>query len=324
MGSRAIEVYDGAPESKPCRYGDPFAPLPTSWVLCGPTGSGKTMGMLNLVLKFYKDMFDRIWIVSPSIKLDPQYKVLRDRLDKFCDQKKEPLYMEDWDHAAIGKILDTQREIVESCRKRKVAAPHVLLILDDMGDYTDLMQARKGAKIGGSWMTTLATKGRHFQVSWLVTCQKFNQIGRIIRSNARNLLVWRQRNAKEVESLCEELSGWYNKDTVLEMYEYATKEPYSWLTIRLDAKRAEDAFWLRFESRLTPESGDTTNDVPRLLESGSVGGSPDEPVAKQRPGQRPAGPARGPVRPGGEGAQDRKGDPRRAHLPPDKRPLPPD
>jgi hypothetical protein len=71
-------------------------------------------------------------------------------------------------------------------------------------------------------MTTLATKGRHFQVSWLVTCQKFNQIGRVIRSNVRNLLVWRQRNAKEVESLCEELSGWYSKDTVLQMYEHAT------------------------------------------------------------------------------------------------------
>ena len=192
---------------------------------------------------------------------------MRDRLEKYCDQKKEPLYFEDWEHEKIASILNQQRDIVESCRKRGVKAPHVLLILDDMGDYTDIMQARKGAKIGGSWMTTLATKGRHFQVSWLVTCQKFNQIGRVIRSNVRNLLVWRQRNAKEVESLCEELSGWYPKETVLQMYEHATSAAdYSFLLIRLDVKKAEDAFWLRFEKRLLP-----TNDERGLSDRKPVG-----------------------------------------------------
>jgi hypothetical protein len=155
-----------------------------------------------------------------------------------------------------------------------------------MGDYTDIMQARKGAKIGGSWITTLATKGRHFQVSWLVTCQKFNQIGRVIRSNARNLLVWRQRNAREVESLCEELSGWYDKDTVMQMYEHATKEPYSWLTIRLDAKSPEDAFWLRFEKRLIPQSPDDVKSAGSGL----------------RVGESLPGPSRGPVEERGSGS----------------------
>lgn len=258
--------------------------------LLGPTGSGKTMGLLNLVLKFYKNMFDRIWVVSPSINLDPQYKVLRDRLEKYCDQKKEPLYFEDRDHQAIGKILDTQREIVEACRKREQPAPFVLLVLDDMGDYTDIMQARKGAKIGGSWVTTLATKGRHFQVSWLVTCQKFNQIGRVIRSNARNLLVWRQRNAKEVESLCEELSGWYDRPTVTQLYEYATAEPFSWLTIRLDAKSPQDAFWLRFEKRLIPQSAeDVQNAGGGLHVSESLPGPSRGPVAKRDSGPEDAG-----------------------------------
>ena len=318
--SRHVEVYPGGPEGKPCPYGEPFAPLPTSWILCAPTGGGKTMTLLSLVLKYYKDMFDRIWVVSPSINLDPQYKVLRDRLEKFSDQKKEPLYFEDWEHEKIASILNTQRDIVESCRKRGVKAPHVLLILDDMGDYTDIMQARKGAKIGGSWMTTLATKGRYFQVSWLVTCQKFNQIGRVIRSNVRNLLVWRQRNAKEVESLCEELSGWYSKDTVLQMYEHATSAAdYSFLLIRLDVKKAEDAFWLRFEKRLLPTNEDergVSDGGPvgsKLLEaqppgSKGAGGAvhpPEEGDARGQAGGR--GPAGQDLRPG---ANARPGDPK--------------
>ena len=271
--------------------------------------------MLNLVLKFYKGMFDRIWIVSPSINLDPQYKVLRDSLDKMTDQKKEPLYFEDWDHQAIGKILDTQRDIVESCRKRKVAAPFVLLILDDMGDFTDIMQARRGAKIGGSWMTTLATKGRHFQVSWMVTAQKFNQIGRIIRSNARNLLVWRQRNAKEVESLCEELSGWYDKATVMALYEYATREPFSFLLVRLDAKKAEDAFWLRYEKRLVPQSADAINDAGSGVHVGeSVPGPPGRALAKHDSGSSSSGGSSAGGGRAGTVAKARNGNPRGAGL----------
>jgi hypothetical protein len=260
------------------------------------------MGMLNRILKFYKGMFDRIWIVSPSVHLDPQYKVLRDHLDKMCDQKKEKLYFEDWDAEKIGQILDQQREIVESCRKRKVPAPHVLLVLDDLGDHTDIMQARRGGKIGGSHLTTLATKGRHFQVSWMVTAQKFNQIGRVVRSNARNLLVWRQRNAKEVESLCEELSGWYDKDTVLQMYEHATAEPYSWLTVRLDAKKREDAFWLRFEKRLLPESDEEVKEDGGVHAGEPVGPGARKPASKRRPRSPSPGPQ-------GAGGGERREDP---------------
>ena len=68
----AFHVYDGAAETVPCPYGEPFADLPTSFLLAAPTASGKTMIILNLLLRYYKGQFARIWIFSPSIKLDPQ------------------------------------------------------------------------------------------------------------------------------------------------------------------------------------------------------------------------------------------------------------
>ena len=67
------------------------------------------------------------------------------------------------------------------------------------------------------------------------------------------MCVWRLRNAKEVETLCEELSGVYDKNTLMEMYREATTEPYSFMFVRLDAKTRRDMFWLRFEARLIPE-----------------------------------------------------------------------
>ena len=56
----AIHIYDGAAETVPCPYGQPFPDLPTSFLLAAPTASGKTMINLNLLLRYYKDMFARI------------------------------------------------------------------------------------------------------------------------------------------------------------------------------------------------------------------------------------------------------------------------
>ena len=102
----------GGAETFPFRYGEPLPSLPSSFVLAGPTASGKSQILLSLLLKFYKGEFARIWVYCPSFKLDPQYKPLRDYLDKMCDQSKEPLYFEEMNHAHLGQVLDEQREIV--------------------------------------------------------------------------------------------------------------------------------------------------------------------------------------------------------------------
>jgi hypothetical protein len=54
-------------------------------------------------------------------------------------------------------------------------------------------------------------------------------------------------------TLCEELSGIYDQNTLLEMNRAATEEPFSFLFIRLDAKTRQEMFYLRFEQRLVPE-----------------------------------------------------------------------
>jgi hypothetical protein len=56
--------------------------------------------------------------------------------------------------------------------------------------------------------------------------------------------------------LCEELSGIYDKDIVMELYKYATTQPHSFLNVKLDAKVRRDVFWLRFETRLVPKESE--------------------------------------------------------------------
>jgi hypothetical protein len=90
-------------------------------------------------------------------------------------------------------------------------------------------------------------------VTWIVSSQVLNLVGTVIRKNCRCMCVWRLRNHKEVETLCEELSGVYSKDVLMDLYRAATADPYSFMFIRLDAKTRETMFYLRFEQRLAPE-----------------------------------------------------------------------
>ena len=160
---------------------------------------------------------------------------------------------EDLDQGALSRILEDQRQICEECRKRKQPIPQVCVILDDLADRGDILQKRQGAASGGSWLVTLATRGRHFGCTWIVSSQVLNLVGTVIRKNCRAMCCWRLRNHKEVMTLCEELSGIYDQNTLLEMYRAATEEPFSFLFIRLDAKTRQEMFYLRFEQRLVPE-----------------------------------------------------------------------
>ena len=66
------------------------------------------------------------------------------------------------------------------------------------------------------------------------------------------MFVFRLRSHLELEAVLEEVSATYDKKIIAVFYQEATEEPYSFLYIRLEAKKPEDMFWERFESRLIP------------------------------------------------------------------------
>ena len=259
---RSITVYGGASERVECEYGEPFASLPTSFCLISPTSGGKTQILLNLFCKFYvsgggKSLFQRIFLFSPTARLDEQYKPLIKLIEKFCDQNKEPLVFEVFSMAKLGEIIEDQRKIVAECRKRKIKPPQIAVILDDLAERADILNTRKGGACGGSHVLSLAVSGRHSQITWAICAQKMSMISRGIIAQVRCLIVGRLRSKREIDVLAEELSGLAgSKDNALALLEYATAEPFSFLFCRLDAKTRKDTFWLRFEKRLSIEETD--------------------------------------------------------------------
>ena len=247
-----VHVY-GNGSTVECPHGLPFPSLPSSWLISGPTSSGKSQAWLSLILRVYKDMFARVYVFSPSIFVDDSYVELRKYLDKMSP--KEKLYFDDLNMGVLGKIIEDQTAIVEMCKKNKLKPPQILVVIDDMADRSDVLNRRTGARNGGSHILSLSVRGRHSCISWIVSTQALNLVALPIRKNVRNIIQYRARSQKEVDSLIEELAAVYDKETVSKIYQTAVNDqPYSFLTVKLDAADRKDMFWLRWESRLIPEN----------------------------------------------------------------------
>ena len=99
----------------------------------------------------------------------------------------------------------------------------------------------------------LYTRGRHNSISTITATQKFASIAPIIRVNATELFVYRLRNYDDLETFIEEVSAVADKKTILEIYNMATSEPYSFLFVNLRAKTKDHMFYIRFDKRIELE-----------------------------------------------------------------------
>ena len=99
----------------------------------------------------------------------------------------------------------------------------------------------------------LYTRGRHNSISTITATQKFAAIAPIIRVNATELYVYRLRNYKDLETFIEEVSAVTDKKTLLQIYNLATSEPYSFLYVNLRAKTKNEMFHIRFNKKIEIE-----------------------------------------------------------------------
>ena len=61
-------------------YGDIVPMLPMRSMLVGPSSSGKTVLLTNMILDIYKGCFSRVYIWSPSIEVDNAWKPVKDHI----------------------------------------------------------------------------------------------------------------------------------------------------------------------------------------------------------------------------------------------------
>ena len=178
--------------------------LPIRSIILGPSGSGKSILLQNMILDVYKSCFSRVFIFSPSINVDYQtWEPVKKYLDREVNDgdKDDIFYFDHYDEEGLLKIIDTQRKIIEYQKKHNHNKLFSILIVID--DFADNPSFSRNSKL----LHSLFTRGRHSQISTVVATQKFNAFSPIIRVNASDLYDFRLINYSDLQAFLDEVSA---------------------------------------------------------------------------------------------------------------------
>ena len=139
---------------------------------------------------------------------------------------EDPIYVDHYDAEALHEILDTQLKITEYTKKNTFQKLiHILIIIDAFADDPSFTRQSK-------MLHSLYVRGRHTMISTITSPQKFNAIHPIIRVNTTELYVYRLRTMKDLDSFIDEVSAVLDKETLLNICNIATSEPFSFMYVK--------------------------------------------------------------------------------------------
>lgn len=212
------------PEREDCGV-DPRLPdiVTGSLVLdCRPVKSGKSVTLMNVLKRFYKDQFETIYLFSPTCAAGSDLTTRA-----LLDDPKTVLF-ETYTDEALQSILDHQRSFGRG------KAPRIFLGFDDpiqQGIPMNALCNRLGASfrhwLGGGLM-------------WYST-QVLKSAAVTIRANCTHLIVGRTASGKELEKLTDEFSHRFGGPRNLErLLNHATaNSKYDFLYLKLHETPAQ-------------------------------------------------------------------------------------
>ena len=94
--------------------------LPFKSLIYAASGSGKTVLITNLIENVYRDCFERVYIFSPSISVDDNWKSTKRYLnDSINIGENEPsLYQDNFDESVVDEIMGTQKKNYRSYKEK--------------------------------------------------------------------------------------------------------------------------------------------------------------------------------------------------------------
>ena len=186
---------------------------PHTALFSGPTNSGKTKKVLNLIEQEYRDHFENIIILCPTIRWNETYRTtpwIRSDDGIFIIEPKDKLF--EW----IGFL------------SKLFAGQVTLFIVDDIISDETLDKKRQP-------LLELAISGRHRGHSlWLLT-QSYTAIPKNLRRQKKMLFVWYPNEKSDLKTIDEETN-------IIDDLEVIKKElkssKYACLYIRLEYPRS--------------------------------------------------------------------------------------
>ena len=222
--------------------------LPTRSLILGPSGTGKSVLLVNMLLDIYRGCFSKIYIFSPSIHVDKTWSPVVEYAEKHLYQKEnknEKYYFSEYDPHELQKIIDTQYKVIDWMKQNKYKELYQICIIID-----DFIDQRSFTHSPASLLNTLYIRGRHLCINTICTSQSYKAISSIVRRNITDIFIFRLRNNSDLEAILDELSAVVDKKTLLEMYRMCTTKAFGFLYINLMAKDTENMFYDSLTSKL--------------------------------------------------------------------------
>lgn len=211
--------------------------VPMGLYILGLVKSGKTT-LLNALLDVYKDVFDSIVIISPTIDLDPEMKLIIEKYD--IKHTYNSLRI-------VEKIMKEAKETNKN--KRPKDKIKTLIVMDDV-----INEMIKFCKKEDNFLNKLATNRRHYGISFILLSQYYKRCPPILRTNFSGFCIFRIENQAERKKVVEELSGFLGKKLFEEVFDRATNEPFSFLSINFDAPTKDLIYTKNFNEIILKKS----------------------------------------------------------------------
>ena len=114
------------------------------------------------------------------------------------------------------------------------------MVLDDLIENVEFLRSNR-------LLQALYTKGRHLSMSTVISVQQYRSVAPIIRRNLTFLVVFKLRNAAELDAIIEEFSNITSKKVLQQIYETATENKYNFLYVNFMAHDKNEIFKIKFE-----------------------------------------------------------------------------
>ena len=190
-------------------------------ILAAPPKAGKSTWIMNCLCKkgkVYNKKFDKIYIVSPSLKTakdDPfeclppeqiENELTVDFLERFVDDVSE----------SGERVLLLLDDVVNDIRKNKGVDKALAKILYNRRHITaDGGDAANGISV---WLTS----------------QAYNRIPLMLRKVANGLIAFKLKNVQEIQSIYDEYVVGLTKEQFFEILKYVYKDAFDFLFINMD------------------------------------------------------------------------------------------
>lgn len=195
--------------------------IPARIVVSAPSGTGKTNFVMNLIQHFCrgKGTFADILVLTKD-KAEPLYEFLETK----------------------GVQVEEGLHNLPDLNKFDKDVNHLIVI-------DDLMLAKNQDQVCEYFM-----RCRKKNVTIMYLCQHFYKCPILVRQNSNYFVILKAGSKKSLNMMLNEFTVGVDKDQLLKMYEYSTKDKFNFLLINCDESDLKKKYRHNFDEFLDPDN----------------------------------------------------------------------